>query len=247
MDDYTIIKTKGVIPEKSERAWGCGAIMQELWGEPPVAEAFLYLYRRYGKPCEERAGSRLAYRYTFRYMKVCFVINATAEQVTLDCYYQKQYGIVMQERREEAIAGMFDIAAENGVLLFPDIPRGRQGVEESLLKRKMRKYVAMYNAEMKGFFDTETYQWLDSLPPEGLTDEQAARKRELVENFHRYLYTKFWKWAEDKEEVKRLFDERPSLKGQPELDTAVRGFCNSMLEKIKIGDRYLSIRGWQTP
>lgn len=248
MTENKIIKTKATkLVKDYVQVFGTREIAKEVWGSLKVADSFLYLYRRFGKPTYDTNDEyKIAFDYRFLYRGLYFsIFGTTPEHVYLDCFIPKKYERLLTQRIEANMIDTIDRAAKDGILMYPnrfffsdDVPPGRRDAWNFMLDN-----------EAKGYYDAETYERLDNATNNWASTPEEERNEceRIMEPFWKHLYDKYRAWADNDPKEKALLEsyrKRREICYIPEVEEIIRDFCQQMLEPMPIRDCDIDIRGW---
>lgn len=246
MEERVIIKLKKHFPKNYSMIHGSRELAEKILGKLKVADSFLYLYQRFGKPNRDNNDEyKISYEYFLKYGEMIFNICATTpEYVYVDCYVPKSWRkYLISERYNWRCKEIFTKAFVEKVLFFP---YSMHPTTNMLNKRQLTRWNLLFDEEARLYFDKETYKIVDEFDWENTTKEEKNKMwKNYLTPFFEHLQKKFMKWAEKDPAIYELFYSSDELRFIPEKAEIVREFCEELLKTIPIRDCDINIRGWQ--
>lgn len=237
-------KIKSYRQKAFHKAWGAREIAEGVLGDLKVADSFLYLYQRFGKPnLDSNDEYKISYEYKLKYQELVFTICATTpELVYVDCFMPGKFFRLQRNRYRKEVRKIFDRAAKDGILTYPW--SCNSDVMPSLTKKQQEQAMKMFMEELNGCLGEENKKFLDKVSG-GSSEEDKKKAYTLHEKLWKHLFEKFRKWAGDDKTIHATFWSQPDLRYLPEVEKIVRGFCNELLQTLPIRDCDINIKGWQ--
>ena len=242
MPQDCIIKTKPRNPKSIQAIEGAREIAKEIFGDLKVADSFLYLYRRFGKPSYDTKDEyKISYSYLFRYKGLYFdIFGTTPDDVYVDCFIPNKLAREGWKRFRAKEKPIVEKALAEGVLYFPTCYYDATGLEKNLHK----KWSELDDRKFEEMFGKEVLQKLNEKPFSELAkDVQLEYAQKYIRPFCKKMSDHFYEWA--KTNAPELYQRNILLQNLPEVRETIISFCKKMLETETIRDCEINIKGWQ--
>lgn len=243
-----IVKIKYILPKNYQRVWGAREVAEKILGELKVADSFLYMYLRFGKPTRDTHDEyKISYEYVLRYGKLVFDVFATTpDMVYVDCFMPESWAKKVQGKYNAFCREVFEKAYKEDILFFPYV---MPPTTEWLSKEQNDRWNTLLDKEAREYYSEDAYRRVDDFD---WTEATEGEKTELMEKYlyplWEHLQKKFKEWAVKEGAVNDTFygpARHRDLRFLPEIEEEIKAFCNELLTTVPVRDCDINIRGWQ--